>query len=66
MTRYLVKLLVGDGGEAARQELDDMTPILYGLEGLPLAVSGVACFGEEMRLAKFFPFVLKCMRKGHK
>lgn len=46
------KLLVGDGGEAGRKELDVITPILYGLEGLPLAVSGVSGYGEETRLSR--------------
>jgi len=46
------KIIVGDGGSAARAELDVITPILYGLEGLPLTVSGVAGFGEEIRLSR--------------
>jgi len=48
----LTKLLVGDGGETARQELDVLTPVLYDLEDIPLKVSGVSCFGQEYRLSK--------------
>jgi len=46
------RLLTGDGGDLAKQELDSLTPVLYGLEGLPLAVSSVAGYGEEFRLAR--------------
>ena len=46
------KILTGDGGEAARDELDKLTPVLYGLEDLPLKVAGVSGFGEEFRLAR--------------
>ena len=48
----MTKLLVGDGGETARQELDVLTPVLYDLEDIPLKVSGVSCFGQEYRLSK--------------
>ena len=44
-------LLVGDGGAATRAELDRLTPLLYGLAGLPLGVAGVAAVGQQMRLS---------------
>ena len=32
--------------------MDDLIPILFGLEGLALSVAGVTCFGEEWRLSR--------------
>ena len=42
-------LLQGDGGVAARAVLDTLVPVLYNLEGLPLAVAGVAGSGPAAR-----------------
>ena len=42
-------LLQGDGGAAARAVLDALVPEIYGLEKLPLAVSGVAGTGPSAR-----------------
>ena len=42
-------LVQGDGGLAARAVLDTLVPELYNLEGLPLAVAGVAGSGPAAR-----------------
>ena len=42
-------LLQGDGGLSARAVLDTLVPELYNLEGLPLAVAGVAGSGPAAR-----------------
>ena len=42
-------LLAGDGGRGARAALDQLVPVLYGLEDLPLKIAGVAATGEQGR-----------------
>ena len=42
-------LLTGDGGREGRAVLDQLIPVLYGLESLPLKIAGVAATGEHGR-----------------
>jgi len=45
-------ILRGDGGKAARAVYDKLAPMLYGLEGLSLAVAGVSAWSCQARLTR--------------
>jgi len=49
---YNRNILNGDGGASCRQYLDQITPILYGLEDIALSITAVIALGEELRLSR--------------
>ena len=49
---YNRNILNGDGGATCRQYLDQITPVLYGLEDIALSITAVIALGEELRLSR--------------